>query len=129
MSQSKVQVIQVIRNQPAPRRLATRYVREQPYEKINRQRKWQLDTISFLKWCHICHGCFVLVGIDLGVIRLRGETVSLTSRMRDTNYRNFTPKYTDNESSLGYKSVSYGMKFYCSRMVLYSVDGKELTIR
>ena len=42
----------------------------------------------------------VLVGIDLGVIRLRGETVSLTSRMRDTNYRNFSPKYTDNESSL-----------------------------
>ena len=28
----------------------------------------------------------VLVGIDLGVIFLRGETVSLTPRMRDTNY-------------------------------------------
>ena len=34
----------------------------------------------------------VLVGIDLGVILLRGETVSLTPRMRDTNYRQFHAK-------------------------------------
>ena len=60
-----------------------------------------IDTISFLKWCHICHECYCAGGnIDLGVIRLSGETVSLTPRMRDTNYRNVTPKYTDNESSL-----------------------------
>ena len=34
----------------------------------------------------------VLVGIDLGVIRMGGETVSPTSRMCDKNYSNFTPK-------------------------------------
>ena len=60
--------------------------------------KLQLDTISLLNWCHICHECYCAGEniIDLGVILMRGKTVSLTPRMRDTNYRQFTPKYTDN---------------------------------
>ena len=78
MSQSKVQVIQDmrLRKSASTQAMATRYVRERPYGKIDRQRKLQLDTI------YISVGVknlMVLVWIiDLGFSSLRGETVSHT---------------------------------------------------
>ena len=55
--QSKYRLYEIRPTGPA-RRLATRWVRERPCKQINMQRKLQLNTISFLRWRHICHVSF-----------------------------------------------------------------------
>ena len=55
--QSKYRLYE-IRPTGTARRLATRWVREWPCKQINMQRKLQLNTISFLRWRHICHVSF-----------------------------------------------------------------------
>ena len=42
-------------HQPSLQASHTIYILKQPCKKINQQRKLQLDTISFLRWRHICH--------------------------------------------------------------------------
>ena len=55
--QSKYKLYE-IRPTGTARRLATQWVREQPCKKINRKRKLQLNTVSLLRWRHICHESF-----------------------------------------------------------------------
>ena len=51
----------------------------------------------------------VLVGIDFGVIFLRGETVNLTTRIRKTQIRNIS-RQNIQTTKVRYKILSYGMK-------------------
>ena len=65
--QSKYKLYE-IRPTGLARRLATWWVRERPCKQINSQRKLQLNTISFLRWCTI----YVMNRFGAGGNRSRG---------------------------------------------------------
>ena len=74
--QSKYKLYE-IRPTGTARRLATQWVQEQPCKKINRKRKLQLNTVSLLRWRHICHESFRCWWESIpGSSHLGGEIVS-----------------------------------------------------